>query len=258
MIKKVNIKLPNTWNELTDSQLSRVAALFFSASTGVQFDVKLWFILNNIMWWQFRKSISNVIIMRNVAISELKHNYEFIYTKINRTRFPATVKNNKGVVHFPPLDAIANLTVEEFSLADDLHIKFRETKNREYLQMLTAVLYTTSKGLRPEFFKELLPDLSDSFSKIKTADLLAIELAYFGSKTALTKRFPKAFPKSNQEGSAKKSNQQKYGFAKVILEMTKGDLSKLRTIQQVNIYTFLEQFQQDIINAKENKNAKNR
>lgn len=257
-MKTVNIKLPASWNELTDRQLSQVAALFASGNTGVTFDIKLWFILNNIKWWQFAKMLRNMIVMRNVPLSELKKDYDFIYSKNARTKFPAIAKNNKGVAHFPPLPNISNLTVEEFAIADDLHIKFRETKNTEYLQMLTAVLYVSNEGKRPEFIKEILPQLSDSFSKIKAADLMAIELAYFGSKNTLVKRFPKAFPKAKEGDEKPKTNKQKYGFAKVILEMTKGDLSKLKAIQSVNIYTFLEQFQQDIINAKEKQNGKNR
>lgn len=257
MITKINLKLPASWNELTDRQLSKVAALLFSGHTGVKFDIKIWFIINDIRWWQLRRMLRNILVLRHVALSELKKNYDFIYSKNARTKFPATVKNNKGKVHFPPLNNISNLTVEEFAIADDLHIKFRETKNTEYLQMLVAVLYVPTNAKRPEFIKDILPLLSDSFSKVKKSDLMAIELAYFGSKNNLVKRFPKAFP-IRKEGEDKPKNNKKYGFAKVILEMTKGDLSKLKAIQSVNIYTFLEQFQQDIINAKEQQHAKNR
>jgi hypothetical protein len=257
MITKINLKLPASWNELTDRQLSKLAALFFSGNTGVKFDIKIWVIVNDIRWWQLRRMARNILVLRHVALSELKKNYDFIYSKNARTKFPADVKNNNGIIHFPPLNNISNLTVEEFAIADDLHIKFRETKNTEYLQMLVAVLYVSHNGKRPEFVREILPQLSDSFSKMKTEDLLAIELAYFGSKNTLLKRFPKAFPKG-KEGDEKLKSNKKYGFAKVILEMTKGDLSKLKSIQSVNIYTFLEQFQQDIINAKEQQHAKNR
>lgn len=189
--------------------------------------------------------------MRNVPLSELKKSYDYIYTTIGRTKFPLTVKNNDGVVHYPPLDNIANITVDEFANADDLHIKFRETKNLEYLQMLTAILYVPSVMKRPEFTKEILPHLSDSFSKVPVEQLLAIELTYFGCKTALTKRFPKAFPKN-----AGKSNGKKYGFAKVILQMAGQKFGNHAETRKTNIYTFLEQFQQDIIDAKENKPKK--
>jgi len=77
-----------------------------------------------------------------------------------------------------------------------------------------------------------------------------MEIAYFGCKKAIEKRFPKVFPKPvHGAGTPKK----KYGFGKVILAMAKGDLSKLEIIERVNIYAFLEQFEEDIINTSKQK-----
>jgi len=137
---------------------------------------------------------------------------------------------------------IANLTADEFAVVDDLHIKWRETKNIEYLQYLASALYTATPK-RPVFDKNELHTLAIPFAKLPLQKLFAIEMAYFGCKNNLVKRFPKAFPKP-APGQTKPKK--KYGFSKVILSMAKGDLSKLEQIKKVNIYTFLEQFEEDL------------
>lgn len=250
----INITLPKSWNELTNRQLERLALLFSTTQPSAKFDIKVLFILLDIKWWQYIEKAKVRIVIWNVPMSELRKNYDFIYSKNDRTTFLPFLKpktyNLKHTTFFAPQDRIANLTCDEFSVADDLHIKWRETKNPEYLHYLTAVLYTKTKK-RPDFDKNELHEKAKAFSKVPIEKLLAIEIAYFGCKNNMVKRFPKAFPKANPEASSIKNK--KYGFGKVILSMAKGDLSKLETIKKVNIYAFLEQFEEDLIQAAKQK-----
>jgi hypothetical protein len=85
------------------------------------------------------------------------------------------------------------------------------------------------------------------FKNVPLDKLFAIEHAYFGCKNHLVKRFPKVFPKQKSGASKPKK---KYGFGKVILSMCKGDLSKVEKIKKINIYTFLEQFEEDLTPQK--------
>jgi hypothetical protein len=247
---KIDFKIPNSWNELSDTQLQRIALLFHTVKPSIKFDLQILYILLNIQWWQFRQKAKVRIGLRNFPLSDLRKTYDFIYCKNDRTKFPEFLKlkteNRKQKTLFPPQDRIANFTADEFSVADDLHIKWRETKNLEFLHYLTAILYSPTKN-RPTFDKNELHDKALLFSKVPLKELLAIEMAYFGCKNHIVKRFPKAFPKAQPGASKPKKN---YGFGKVILSMTRGDLSKLEIIKKVNLYAFLEQFEEDLTPIK--------
>jgi len=249
-MKKLKINIPKTWNELTQWQLENIALLLFTHDANRQLDVKIFKILYQVRWWQFLKRAKTRYILRQVPISELRTHFEFLYKKIECTSFPKQLQLKKKI-YVPPADREANLTADEFAAAESLHQSFRKTKNIEYLQYLAAVLYTPevdTENMRPEFSKLKLPYLVTPFKKVKLKTLLAIELVHFGCKNNLVKRFPKVYPKT----SGKKTKGTGHGFGKIILEMAKADLSKHEAIKRVNIFTFHEQFQQDIINAKEN------
>ncbi|HSD07897.1 hypothetical protein [Flavobacterium sp.] len=244
-MKAIKLHIPNSWDDMSERQLGKIAVLFNSGKTDVKFYIELFFMLNNIKWWQFSKKAKLRIGLRNCPLSDLHKAYEYIFNENNRTVFPTFIKTNKGK-YYPPQNRIANLTADEFAVVDDLHIKWRETKNIEYLQYMLAVLYTPKQ--RPLFDKNELHDKALLFKNVPPKTLLTVELAYFGCKNNLVKRFPKAFPKA-KKGDAKPKK--KYGFAKVILGMAKGDLSKLELIKKVNIYTFLEQFEEDLTPPKQ-------
>jgi hypothetical protein len=240
-MKTIKINIPNSWDEMSQTQFEKIAFHFNTSETNVKFYIKLFFLLTNAKFWQFSKKAKMRIVLRTLPLSDLHKSYDFIFKDNNRTIFPDKIKIGK-TKYFPPQNRISNLTADEFAIVDDLHIKWRETKNVEYLQYMAAVLYYAS-GKRGMFDKNELHDKAKPFSKLPIKKLLAIELAYFGCKNNLVKRFPKAFPKQ-QPGVAKPKK--KYGFSKVILSMAKGDLSKLDLIKKVNIYTFLEQFEEDL------------
>jgi len=249
-MRDIKINIPKTWNELTQWQLENIALLLFTHEANRQLDVKIFKILMQLRWWQFLKRAKIRYVLRQVPISELRTHFEFLYKKIERTSFLKQLKLKKKT-YVPPADREANLTADEFAAAESLHQSFRKTKNIEYLQYLAAVLYTLSadtETMRPEFSKLKLPYLVTPFQKLSLKKLLAIELVHFGCKNNLAKRFPKVYPKHS--GPKKKTSG--HGFGKIILEMAKADLSKHEAIKRVNIFTFHEQFQQDIINAKEN------
>jgi hypothetical protein len=237
---KIKLQIPESWDQMKEKQFEKIAFLFNTSETNMKFYIQLFFILNAVKWWQFRKKAKLRLVLRNCPLSELQKNYEYIFKENNRTIFPKIqIKKTK---YFEPQNRIANLTADEFAVVDDLHIKWHETKNIEYLQYMAAVLYSITPK-RTVFDKNELHQLAKPFSKLSLPKLFAIELAYFGCKNNLVKRFPKAFPKP-APGQTKPKK--KYGFSKVILSMAKGDLSKLEQIKKVNIYTFLEQFEEDL------------
>ena len=243
-MRPIKLHIPTTWNELSPWQMERVALVLYMMAPSAKQDIKILRILLNARWWKFLLHAKIQYVLFDVPLSYIKPYFEYIFKENNRTKFLPAIKTKNGTL-YPPMDRIINLTASEFAAADDLHIKFLTNKEPEYLQYLAAVLYTPNP--RPAFDKLNLTENVKPFIKLPLTHLLAIQICYSGSKHLLTQRFKKAFPQSS------KKTPQKYGFGKVILEMCKSDLSKHDKISNVNIYTFLEQFQQDIINASKIK-----
>lgn len=243
---KININIPTCWNELSERQLQKLVVLVYSGKSGMIFDLKCLQILVNLKWWQFFKTIKLAYALTQVPISEFKKSFDYIFNENNRTIFPQKING-----FFAPMDRITNLTIEEFSVADNLHIKWRETKNQNFLIYLVATLYSKTRQPREVFDKNNLDIKIKYFDKVPLPVLLSVEMAYFGCKNNLVKRFPKVFPATTQK--TKQSN--KYGFGKVVLQMAGGKFGNHEQTKNTNIYTFLEQFSEDLKNAGNEKNA---
>ncbi|RZJ71072.1 hypothetical protein [Flavobacterium sp.] len=252
--KIIQINIPTAWNELTDRQLFRLAAVMYSSKSGKALYVAVWMILVNVRWWQFRKMGKNLRILSEVPMWDLAESFGYIFTNRNLTRFPNGIRDNSGHLHFPPQVALGDLTIEEYALAVDLHDMFMENKDTEYLQMIAAILYSPLGLGRRALDRSALPHLSDSFSKVPKEQLFAISLALSGSRAAIENRFKKAFERKTPTAEKlDRPAKPKQSLAEVIRAMTQGDLSKYKEICHVNVYVFMAQFQQDIVTAKENK-----
>lgn len=255
-MKVLKFKIPESFDELSEKQFVKIVWLLFNYKTTKLIVKKVFKVLVNYKWWKFNKRINIRYLLSDVPLSQLKQYFDFVFSKNDRTKFLTEVRPEWSLLRpfkerpyfYPPMDRIINLTAAEFAAADDFHIKYRQTNDVVYLYYLAAVLYTPSKpGVdRPEFDKLKLKELMLPFKKVSLKKLLAIEVTYFGCKNNIVNRFKKAFPKHA------KNPKKGYGFGKVILTMTKGDLSKLDKIQNVNVFTFLEQFQEDLIQAAKN------
>lgn len=242
----VNLKIPTTWNELNQKQFEKIAYLFFTSEPSLKRDIKIFKKLNNIKWWQFFKKAKFRYFMRQVPYSVWKNYLNFLFKQTDRTNFIPTVKaGNK--TYYAVMDRLQNLTAEEFAEAFDIHVAYRRTKNTEYLNYLFHILYSETPE-RPEFDKYKLPKLINK--KVPLSILIATEWTFLCCIEHLSKRYKNAFPKVSVKVVHKNKQQH---FSKVLRTMAKGDLSKLPTIEKTNVYTFLNQFEEDIEFAKKQK-----
>lgn len=240
---KINLKIPQSYNNLSNGQFIQLVKLLYSGKSGYFFDFCCLKILLNLRWFQITKHLKLAYTLTQVPMSELKKHFDWVYTKNDRTIFPPKINN-----YFAPQDKITNLTAQEFAVAETLHIRWRETKQKDFLIYLAAVLYSKTKQPREFFDKNSLHDKSKHFKKVPLPVLLAVELAYFGSKNNLVKRFPQAFPTNGPQPKTKN-----YGFSKVILQMSGGKFGNHEETKATNIYTFLEEFEQNLKDAKDAK-----
>jgi hypothetical protein len=245
-MKSIKLTLPTSWDDLSEAQYLEVVRFIYSNQSPALIQLNIFMTLVAARWFHFRKKAHAFIVRKQVPLSELVTHFDFIFSKNERTIFPKSFKiKNKKRVH-PPMNRIVNLTADEFAVCDDLHNQFRQTNNPEFLYYLAAALYVDDPITRPLFDKNLLTTRHQDFKNVPLHKLLAIEIAWFGCKNYLRKRFPQVFPETQNPKKLRK----KYGFGKVILQMCRGDLSKRPTIGATNIYTFLEQFETDIKNAQ--------
>lgn len=246
---KINLNIPQSWNELNQQQFEKIALLFSTLEPSLIRDIKLLKILVGAKWWQLKKKANLRLFLFQVPRSEWQVFIQFLlkWDENNRTHFVPVIKAGKKT-YYAPADRIQNLDAEEFAVADDLHIRYRQTKNPEYLQYLFHVLYSENQERKPFDKNKLEKQIN---KKVPMSTLVITELTYFGCKNYIANKFKKAFPKSTkkQTGPGK-------GFGKVIQAMSKGDLSKLPTIERTNIYKFLQQFQDDIEEHNKQKSKK--
>lgn len=244
---KINLKIPQSWNDLNKKQFEKIALLFYKEEPSLIRDIKILKILVDFKWFQFKKQAHFIKFLSFVPYSEWKKYIDFLLKENNRTSFVKEIKI-KNKIYYAPSDRIQNLDAEEFAIADDLHIRFRETKNLEFLKYLFHVLYSETEERKPFDKNKLEKQINN---KVPIEVLMITEMTYFGCKNYIANKFKKAFPKSKNidKGSRK-------GFGKVIQAMAKGDLSKLPTIERTNIYKFLQQFQDDIEEFQKQKSKK--
>lgn len=242
----VNLKIPTTWNELTNDQLIKIGFLFFASEPSLKRDLKIFKIMVGVKWYKFILKAKFRYFMRQVPYSVWKNYLNFLFKEMTRTNFIPTVKvGNK--TYYAVMDRLQNLTAEEFAEAFDIHVAYRRTKNVEYLNYLFHILYTETPE-RPEFDKYNLPKLINN--KVPASVLIVTEWTFLCCIEHLSKRYKHSFPKVSAKVVHKNKQQH---FSKVLRTMAKGDLSKLPTIGKTNLYTFLNQFEEDIEFAKKQK-----
>lgn len=233
---KINLTLPKNWNELSDWQLQKICAML--NKRGPAFDFMVFLILNHVHWYQFIKAYKLRVVLNNVPLSELKNHFMWVYKKIDRTIFP----NHKKYIK--PMDRIINLTIEEYSIADDLNNMYIRTKNKMYLRLLCGVLYRH----KSEAYNHLqLEAYAKRFKHSKIGFLYAVHMAFNGSKTYIVEKYPNVYP---QIKKAIRSNK-KSGFMEVVLKMSGQKFGTYNETRQTLVYTFLTDLEESILQQKQ-------
>lgn len=239
----INLKIPESWNDLNTRQLKKIAQLSHSNVSGVLFDYKVFLTLLDVRWWQFLKNLKALKTVKSATFSHIKEHYSWLQSSLGLTTFIPTIKTKKKVLHAPS-DRINNLTVDEFAHADDLYLRWYNAKDFEYLQYLAAVLYREldKNGKRVPFDKTELDDRAKKLSKIDKQTLLAISLSYQGSSSYIYTQFPTVFPKPKGKTKTPKNS----GFGKLILYLSGGKFGTHNETKSTNVYTFLSEFEEQL------------
>lgn len=242
---KIQLTIPTSWNDCSDSQLTKIARLLYKGVSGKVFDYRCFRILVNEKWYHLFTKAKINYILASIPMREIKPSFNFIFEENTLTRFPKISQH-----YFPPLPQISNLSIGELAVADDLHIKFRLTKEKEYLYYLAATLYVSQQQPRPPFDKNDLSFKVEDFKKIPLEQLLVVEQAFHGCKEYLAKKFPTVFPKPKEQPENHKQQTTNHKpkikssqFPKLILELSGGKFGTHQETSRTNCYTFLAEFE---------------
>ena len=242
---KINLNIPTSWNALNSRQLKKIAYYSQSNLSGVFFDYKVFIALLDVKWWQLYKKWKAIKTIKNVGFSTLKQHYSWFSNNLSLTTFIPTIKTKDHLLH-APANRINNLTVNEFSHADDLFIGWHNKKDYEYLHYLAAVLYREldTNGKRVLFDKTELDQRANALKKLDKKTLLAIALSYQGSRTYLVAQFPLVFPKPKDKATTKTPTHS--GFGRIVLHLSGGKFGTHNETKNTNVYTFLSEFEEQI------------
>ena len=240
---RLNLKIPESWNELTVWQLKKIAHMVHSENHGILFDYKVFLVLLKVRWWAFFKKWKLNKVLKETPLSVLKTHYNWFYDSLELTVFIPTLKATSQLWH-APADRLTNITMDEFSHAEDLYLGWSDSKDFEYLRYLAAVLYRENddNGKRVKFDKTELDKRTKQIKKINQKNLLAIVLSYQGSRGYLFAQYPTVFPKTKQAVKAPKTS----GFGKLVLHFSGGKFGTYNETKNTNVYTFLSEFEEQL------------
>lgn len=251
-MKAINFQIPASWNTLSDTQLCKIASLFFSKQNQATLDYKLFKAFANYKWYKIKLLKKIAVLFKNYPASSIRNHFSFIYQKQDLTRFVKIVKigNTK---YYAPADRLTNLSIGEFSVTEDLYLGYlRNAKNSKtnfgeiYLRYLFAVLYVADKSVkRPLFNKEYLEQKVKETEKVPYKFLLTTLLSYKGCRDAIatSKKYKHIFPDKKTDPNIEIKIPKNSGFSDVILSFSGKIFGDYHSTFKTNIYTFLDGYE---------------
>jgi hypothetical protein len=237
----ISIKIPTNWNEIQPKTLNRVLFLIGNLKESKHLDILLFFTLQNIKWFQFKKLRNAYKTLKLVPLSEIKEHFKFVYQSSDLTSFTPYFKINR-TKYFAPGKRMHNITIEEFAVAEDLFYMYHKTQKTDYLKALASVFYRPKiKGVKNPFLHENLSENAQLFDKLSTKELLAFSFAYKGSSLHIQQQYKNIFKKTVSK-STKKNNSvlsNKPGIGKAIINLSGEKFGNLKETKQTNIHDFL-------------------
>src|SRR5690554_2854156 len=149
-MKNINLTLPKNWDDLNQNQLKQLAKLLFYKVERSSFDLGVLLILLEIKWYQFKKFKQARMLVLNHRFEDIKKHYSFIYNQTNLKKFIPSITIGKTTYN-GPAPFLLNVTAYEFSVADDMYLRFNKAKTHaqklEFAQYLAGILYLRQNSI---------------------------------------------------------------------------------------------------------------
>lgn len=275
---KINFKIPQKWNDLSESQIRMIGRFMFN-SRNEQVETKLFKLTVLSILIVQKPNLKNIIkafvLWTQVPFSELEQYTDFIFDKKELlTRFPDKIKIGRWPFRklvYGPAPRLANTTIEELSYADTFYYKWATTSDVNDLHRLTAILYRqaaaepTLEDTRKTFSSLLLENNSRITDAIPLELKFMIAHAYYGCRQNFINRHPNVFPqKKVVEGEEEKPPQKPkpyQPFSKIIDSMAMDEIQVFgnhQSTEKVYASKFLSVLDESIVRnrEKERQNSK--
>ena len=233
--------VPQSWNELTPWQLPRIAKAIFTPYKNKRIQQAYILLLLFLKKPTLKTLWRAAYLFRQVPLSTLKTYADFLYKTDDLTKFP----NIKGMAG--PGNRMIDTTINEFAYADVFYYNWTQKKMPIDLERLAATLYRKNrKGSRPVFQLKEMTSYGRQLPKLSEGELIAIMLAFQGTRKLLIKTHRHIFKGGGGKG-------QYTSFSKIINDMATstpqpfGDFYKTQT---ANTHDFLKVLDQQLAEAK--------
>ncbi|MFC6858216.1 hypothetical protein [Zunongwangia atlantica] len=263
----LTVKLPKSWNELSEKQLGKIAVAIEHFRKFYELYPKESNTAINRLYSRICKILlsSNNFLIQFIALvqippEEYADHIAFINKENTRTVFPKAFRI-RGKIHFPPANRIQNLSMEEFSFVDALFFNWRLKNDARYLDLICATLYRRAGSKNPDydirrpFNKVILEKSIKKWIKVAPEKKLAIAYTFEGCRNEMVKLYPNIFPKPPKETKKTKiqQNPQYTPFGQLLNFKINFDPSKLEQTERINMHKFLSTYENELINEKKTK-----
>jgi len=268
-MKVLDLKIPSHWNQLTQKQILFVCRLFLMNLTEQKFKLYTFtkftgihtlpeIIKTNKVYYSFRKKRVKFLLTIEELNSFLKStDYLLNDSKLTINRFPEF--NILGKNFYGPSNNGYNITFLEFINLESCIYAFHKTRETKNLKTLCAILYRPQKknykpnspsynGDRREQFNDYTyQHRARWFRFLKKEKLYAVYTFYIGCRNALVEAHPNLF-----SGGSVKSEQTNpvKDLQKTLFSLNRGDITKNKEIQQIQVWEAFSQLEEMVIQAK--------
>jgi hypothetical protein len=272
--KPVELRFPGSWDELSPSQLLRIAKKWplwimalrhTSAGTGIAIInaamLEQVIILSGINRWNwFSANTRNFLrlLPTRRQMRQFKRNPEFLeefdylpallsiskflFEKVDRTKNPFPILRGKNRLLHGPADSLMSICVKEFIFADSFFTSYKKTLGRDELDMLVSVLYRPGKQIKatdPGF----TGDYRIPFNNMAIDEWMPdVKLLPMAEKTAIAlfyegcrSNFEKLYPKVFEKHEENPTTNNSQGWYSLLSELPADKFGTLTQREQVNI-----------------------
>jgi hypothetical protein len=254
-MKQLDLKIPETWNQLSRKQLLYVCRLYILNLTELKF--KTWVFIK----FTGIKALPHQIIVGRLYYFFQKNKIRFSLTPDELLWFLHSVdyllsESKLTINHFPvfrilgkrffgPSNSCYNISVMEFLLAEQMLEAFNRTHQLKYLRLICAILYRPQRkpyrsnspdynGDRRETFNDFTFKRRERwFRLLSKSKLYAVYIFFVGCRNALIEKHPYLF--SNNKISSEPVNYSE-ALKQVLISLNQGDITKNREIQQTQVW----------------------
>lgn len=236
----INLNIPKAWDLLSESQFYKVCTVLNTAEPSKLQQIRVFFALIGVKWFQFRKIRKAFSVLRLVPLSELRQHYSYIYHNDHVVKFLSKVRIGFRY-YYGPKTALRNITIEDFAITEDAFFMYHKTQNIDYLRVIACVLYRRKRnGKRIDFDKLNIDEYIKPFKKLNPKKLLCIALSYKGSSLYIQSKYKNVFKRAKESQKIQDINKlKKPSLFKIVIDMAGNKFGTLNETKTTNIHDFL-------------------